>query len=74
MSYYRKQPGIGKRGTGKCGHMGEHVTRDLVVCDFAWCDGGPPSKPFVYPQHCAHARTMIAFDGVHSCEACGKIL
>lgn len=75
MSYYRKQPGIGKRGTGKCGHEGEHVTRDLVVCDFAWCEGGPPSRgAFVYPQNCAHAKTTTAWDGLRSCDACGKVL
>lgn len=74
MSYYRKQPGIGARGTGKCGHPGEHVSVSLVVCDFQWCDGGPPSKPFVYPQNCAHEAKTRAWDGLESCDTCGKIL
>lgn len=66
-----KQPGIGKRGTAPCGHEGEHVTMNMVVCPLGCA--ARSAKPFVYTQHCAHNLQTAYPDGLVSCDACGKI-
>lgn len=73
----RVQPGVGKRGKAGCGHPGEHVTTELVICDVAGCDGLSPygSLRDAKPRNlweCTHA-VKVRFSGTTSCRDCGKL-
>lgn len=62
--------GVGAKGVAPCGHPGEHITTNMVLCGQG-CDRPRP--------RCSHAITKAHYSSqsnlyTKSCHVCGKIL